>query len=246
MKFSKASGSNTEELLGLTFPNSTPIYVSLGRNNVFVTDEAGRDIAPAPGYLSFWNLLQAASYQKDLLIEVEGWGNPTVRFNDVSFQIGTSTRPMTGIEFYENYLDAVFFKDLINPVPGDYVYNVNPRLNTARSSALQNMSIALPESAPGVYGIITRLDLDGGPFPAPVYPGEVSWDVSFMLSVARLDGEGMVDFELPEGPLHFVDAFSVEQPQGTSILVKLSGGTDTGEGWYEIISPETITLKPNP
>lgn len=187
-----------------------------------------------------------ASYQKDLLIKVEGWDNPTVRFNDVSLQVGTDTRPMSGIEFYENYLDAVFFKELISPVPGDYVYNVNPRRDMVHSpDALQNVSISLPDSAPGVYGIITRLDLDG-PLPVPVYPGEAPWDVSFMLSVARSDDEGMVDFELLKGPLHFVDAFSVEQPQGTSILVKLSGGADTGEGWYEIISPETITLKPTP
>ena len=153
---------------------------------------------------------------------------------------------MSGIEFYENYLDAVFFRDLSNPVPGDYVEIVNPRLARAGNptfdeTALRNMPISLPDGVPGVYGVITRLEV-GGPFSQRSLSGEIPWDVSFMLSVARLDADGAVSFELPKGPLHFVDAFTDEQPKGTSILVRLGGGAGMGEGWYEVVSPERVVL----
>ncbi len=245
--FSKTSGNSIHGLLGLTFPGSTPVYIPLGPPDVSVMDETGRNIAPVPRYQSFWDFVKAASYQKDLRIEVEGWDNPTVHFNTASLQIGTDARPMAGIEFYENYLDAVFFKDLISPVPGDHVYNVNPRLDRLHNpafdeTALRNVSISLPGSAPGVYGIITRLEV-GGPFSYPVSSAEISWDVSFMLSVARSDANGTVSFELPKGPLRFVDAFSAEQPQGTSILVQLGGGAGMGGGWYEVIAPERVAAR---
>ena len=140
----------------------------------------------------------------------------------------------------------MFFRDLINPVPGDYVDDVNPRLDRALNpafdeTALKNVSIPVLDGVPGVYGIITRLEV-GGPFSHPLLPGEVPWDVSFMLSVARSDADGTVSFEVPKGPLHFVDAFSAEQPQGTSILVRLGGGAGMGKGWYEVVVPERVAV----
>lgn len=246
--FSEASvPGSSEGLLGITFPGSTSVYSSLGRSNVLVSGPSGEDIPVSPGYLSFWDLVKAVSYQQDLRIAVEGWDNPKVHFNTATLQIGTETHPMNGIEFYENYLDAVFFKDLSGAVPGEYVHYVNPRFDRARNpafdeSALRTVSIPVPEGAPGVYGIVTRLNVEG-PFSRLAPPGLTSWDVSFMFSVARSGADGTVSFDLPTAPLQFVKAFSAEEPEGTSVLVRLGGGAGAGEGWYEVVAPETLMVR---
>lgn len=192
---------SSEGLLCLTFPSSTPIYTSLGRSTVRVSGASGENIPVAPGYFSFWDLVKAVSYQRDLRIAVEGWDNPTVHFNTASLQIGTEAQPMSGIEFCENYLDAVFFKNLAGAIPGWYFHTVNPRLDKAHNpafdeTALRTVSIPLPGGELGVYGIVTRLDVDG-PFSRPVPFGQIPWEVSLMFNVARSSADGTVSFDLP-------------------------------------------------
>ncbi len=206
-----------EGLLGITFPNSTPVYVSLGSSGYYVQDEDGSRTEVQPGYLSLRNLLRAVSLQRDIETQVSGWDSPTVRFSDVSFQIGTKEKPVTGYTFYKSYMSQVYFDELrLDPELSTYL--INPRLNAEHNSRFENIAfqkvvLNVPSAARDAYGIAMRLDpvetLENTPSGSGLPDGEV-WGEAVSLSVSRADAQGNVSFMIPEGSLHFVKAFTTE------------------------------------
>lgn len=239
--FSKTSAPGSDEgILGLTFPTSKLVYVPLGSPDVYVMDDEGNHPV-LPGYLSLWSLLRGASYQDGLELSVSGWDNPTVRFGDVSFQVGTKARPMMGVSFYESYLGEVFFADL-KPTAGGNTYVIDlsqaaPHRPNLYKSAFQQTAITVPNAEPGVYGVAMRLDVGALRVPLTDDP----WDDAVLLSIARPDAYGRFSFEFPEGPLRFVEAFTAHSEPGTAVLVRLSGA-NFNNGWYDIVAPERVVV----
>ncbi len=247
VKVETKTAGDADGLLSLTFPNSTPVYVPLGSSGIEVEDEVGETIPLAPGYFSLWDMVKAASYQDDLSIEVSGWDNPTVRVNGSSFQVGDEARPMAGADFYESYLDNVLFKDLANSIQPDptYVGIINPRFGDAYGSAfdmdaLERTSLTLENQLPGIYGVVTFLDPQSPPVLKSAFD-DVATDAVFIDQVARLGTDGTAVFQLPQTT--FVEGFGTKPETGTSVLVRLTGGSGIGEGWYEVVPPEDIHVQ---
>lgn len=195
----------------------------------------------APG-----TLLRGASYQDGLELEVSGWDNPTVRFGNVSFQVGTEARPMAGTEFYASYLGEIYFSDLWNGL-GSNPYIVNPDRGARHGpnlyrSAFQESVITVPKAAPGVYGIAMQLDLDDVQLDQPTLTSSLPWSDAVLFSAERADAQGRVSFALPNEPLRFVESFTAESEPGTVVLVRLSG-TDLDNGWYEVVVPKHVATK---
>lgn len=236
-----------EGLLGITFPNSTPVYVSLGSSGYYIQNEDGSRIEVQPGYLSLWTLLRAVSLQKDVETRVSGWDSPTVRFSDVSLQIGTKEKPVTGYTFYKSYMSGVYF-DHLRPDHEAITYLINPRPNAKHNSrfgkvSFQKAVLNVPDAARNAYGIAIRLDpaetLENTPSGSGLPDGEV-WGEAVSLSVSRADAQGNVSFMIPEGSLHFVKAFTTKLGPGAAVLVKLNS---SGTNWYEVVAPESITVR---
>lgn len=244
--FSETSAPGSDEgLLGLTFPASKLIYVPLGSPDAYVMDDEGNHPA-LPGFLSLWSLLRGASYHDGFELEVSGWDNPSVRFGEVSFQVGTEARPMAGAEFYASYLGEIYFADLWNGLGGN-PYIVNPDRGVRHGpnfykSALRETVITMPNAKPGVYGIAIRLDLDDVQLDQPALTSSLPWSDAVLFSVERADAQGRVSFALPNEPLRFVEAFAAESEPGTAVLVRLSG-TDFDNGWYEVVVPKRVAMR---
>lgn len=193
-----------------------------------------------------WSLLRGASFQDGLALEVHGWDNPTVRFGDVSFQVGTEARPMVGAKFYESYLGEIYFAELNSGFEGN-PYIVTPSRVTRYGPNLykggfRQTAITLPNAEPGVYGIAMRLDFDDVSLDQAALASDLHWGGAVLQSVARADAQGQVRFMLPNEPLRLVEAFTAESEPGTAVLVRLSGA-DFDNGWYEVVSPGHATMR---
>jgi len=206
-------------------------------------DEQGFEVLPKLGYLSFWQFLQTVAYENR--VEVKGWDDPVVTLNDATLQLGTPASPMTGAEFYDSYLEAVFYQHLAVGVSDTYSYLMTPHANQTRqadrkTSAFHPVTLSLPWGASGVYGLVARLD--------PANPaidrtrGAAGWDAAFAADVAQPAPDGSLTFTLPKGPLRLSGSFASEQPPGTAVLVKLGSGADD-RGWFEVVAPEKVRVQ---
>ena len=244
---------NYDGFLTLDFPGANRIFVASGANDIRVMREDGTEVSGQPSYVSLWRLLRAASELRSLNISVAGWDNPTVNINEASLQIGTEQQPMKGRDFYDNYLNAVLFGDVINPVIGaSYVDVVNPYLEKALNTAnfeenapLRTLQVdstqGNADGSSDVYGVMVVLDVSG-PLTHRVEngePGDVP-NIGFLMDVARVNQEGQIDVHLPTGKVQFVETLSTNPEPGTAVLVRLTGGTNEFQKWYEIVSSEQI------
>ena len=239
-------------VLTLEFPGATPIGVPLGAPSLVLSDGTALDVTfnmasddmnlefadavipEVPGALSLWNVLKAVGEQSAMPIRVEGDENPVVRLGDVSFRVGTKLRPVNGAEFYDSYLENVFFSDLSRPLNVvEPLYSLNPRVDIGLP--LEETTLEL-DAAPGIYGVITLLDPDtledawlqgetgsGGPYVS--------------LEVLRPGSDPLVA-NLPEAPVRFVKAFRSDSKPSEAVVVRLGGDTN----WYEVVSPEDIAV----
>ena len=242
------------KMLMLTFPNLPPIKVPLGTSSLFINDSGevvwsldsnettkGTEISAVPNALSLWDLLKAIGKQSKLPIRLEGTKNPTVHLGDISFQVGTKLRSVNGNEFYDNYLENIFFRNLVNPIEmkqGFFV--VNPRVDT--DTPLEGTKLELKAAQPGVYGVITVLDPKTlKDFFAKITDySPVDFDVSF--EVIRIKDGNAFSAKLPQEPVRFVKAFGADENIGSAVMVRLDGGSKTG-GWFEVVSPDRITIQ---
>lgn len=236
-------------ILRLAFPESTPVYLSLeGAGTLF--GENGSKLEALPGYLSFWSLLRAVSLQTGVTTSVDGWDNPTVRFNNASLKIATQEEPITGRAFYDSYMEGVYFDELAPwPTSGESsIYLIQPRLNGEYNERFEKVSfqkavLNVSDTDRNAYGIAMRLDpaetFENTPSGSGLSDGEV-WDEAVSLSVSRADAEGNINFRVPKGPLHFVESFTEELDPGAAILVKLN---PSGTNWYEVVAPESIAVQ---
>lgn len=246
-----------DETLTLTFPNTPPIRVPLGApaitlDGTFVylgetsdLSEAalkGEEIPAVPGALSLWNLLKAVSEQSELSIRFEGEDNPVAHLGNISFQVGTKLRPVDGLEFYDSYLENVFFSDLIGSIENVYsTFLLNPRVDIGTPLEETVLEVS---ATPGTYGVVTLLDpktLEDFLANTVGDPGAIALYASF--EVVEFEG-GTLTANLPEQSVRFVEAFTAEPEFGTAVLVRLSG--KAGKGWYEVVSPDEVTLEPTP
>ncbi len=246
---------NHDGFLTLDFPGADRVFVASSANHIRVMREDGTEISGQPSYVSLWRLLRAASELRSLNVSVTGWDNPTVNIDEVSLQIGTEQQPMKGRDFYDNYLSAVLFGDVINPVIGaSYVDVVSPYLEKALNAAnfeenapLRTLQVNSTQGNAGsssdIYGVMVVLDVSG-----PLThrsengePGDVP-DIGFLMDVARVNQEGQLDLHFPAGNVRFVETLSTDPEPGTAVLVRLAGGSNEFQRWYEIVSPEQIRV----
>ena len=203
----------SDEMLTLTFPNTPPIRVPLGAPAITFSDlsttldEAsmttdpikagvrGEEIGAVPGALSLWVLLKAVS-ESGLSVDVEGEDNPVVSLGNVSFQVGTELRSINGAEFYDSYLENVFFRNLIRPIENiDTTFSLNPRVDTG--TPLEETVLEL-DSAPGTYGVVTLLDPSTlKDFLAYTMGDSGAIDLYASFEVVKFEG-GMLTANLPE------------------------------------------------
>ncbi len=243
-----------DKMLTLTFPSLPPVEVPLDSSSLLVNDSGevvwlldsgdiikGTEISAVPSALSLWDLLEAVGKQSKLPIRLEGDKNPTVHLGEVSFQVGTKLRSVNSDDFYDNYLENVFFRDLVDPIEMKQgFFAINSRVDT--DTPLEEAELGLKAAESGVYGIITILAPDTldrylsriiDPFAADFY-------ASF--EVVRVEDGNMFSAKLPEKPVRFVKAFSADKNIGSAVIVRLAGSSETG-GWYEVVSPDRITVQ---
>lgn len=162
-----------------------------------------------------------------------------MHLGSVSFQIGTELRAVAGAEFYNSYLENVFFRDLVRPIENaDNTFLLNPRVDIG--TPLEETVLEL-NTTPGTYGVVTLLDpttLEDFLAYTLGNPGAIDLYASF--EVVEFEG-GTLTANLPEQSVRFVEAFTAEREFGTAVLVRLSG--KAGEGWFEVVSPERITVQ---
>ena len=158
---------------------------------------------------------------------------------------------MKGRDFYDSYLSTVLFGDVINPVIGaSYVDIVNPYYERASSpdfeknAPLHTLQVVSTKSEANnleVYGVMVVLDLAGPLSHNYEYneTGDTS-DIGFLMDVARVNQASQIDVHLPTGNVQFVETLSTNPEPGRAVLVRLTGGSDEFQKWYEVVSPEQI------
>lgn len=243
---------NSADWLTLRFPNGPTVQTFKSTGGIYVEDEDGTSspLAVEPNYFSLWDLLEGVGAQSGLDITVSGWNNPTIRIADASFQVGTAAQPVTGNEFYLSYLQAVVFTEFITPLSLSYIDIVTPRLERRHNpdfdaSAVRRASLTLEGGASGVYGLFTVVD-ENGPLAHKVPPGEARWDIALLTDLIRPAPDGTLNIDVPTASrLRFVEEPSIDPKPGETVLIALPGRA-APEGWYEVVSPENITLEPTP
>lgn len=247
-------GASQQEdgLMRVTLPNETTVYTPLGSPDDYLMDEDGRLMHMAEGYFSFWDLLRNASLHRDLDVSVSGWDNPRVSLGDASFRLGTNATPVSGERFYSAYLGAVLKAEsgasAFDAVDAWGIAFLSPDADAATKARLARLRDArllsttaatLQGAAGGVYGVMTYLEPDSRLAEALLRDG-FPRDAFFLLQPVRLSEGGTLALELPGGSSTFVERFGDEPAPNTSMLVRLGGAGR--EGWYEVVSPENISL----
>ena len=237
--------------LTLAFPGGAYVGVPTGGYTVMFSEGLTFDVTldnfevngfeeiPAePGSVSLWDLLESVGKQSDLSIRVEGDKNPVVHLGGISFRVGTELRSVDGAEFYDSYLTNVLLSSLFVPLGNEQSFSTyNPRVDFG--APLEETALEL-NAAPGTYGVITLLD------PATLENSSLSdeaasSDIHVSLEVVQYDGGAFVA-NLPESSVRLVSAFSADSKPGEAVVVRLG----SGENWYEVVSPEDVTLEARP
>ncbi len=232
-----------EEQLTFTFPGAAPVDVPAGNAASPTISVEGRTVAAAPDALALWNLVRAVSEQSELPVSFAGWDNPVVTIGDASFRLGTQVRPVSGDDFYDNYLEQVLFRSLLEPAmrEGDSisVFVLNRRRDTG--APLQETSLRVANLEPGVYGVAVLLDpgMLTGFLPSDAKPV----DFNVALEVVRVEEGERLTVHLPEGNVRFVEAFAAEPRAGSAVLVKLEGVPAGGRSWFDIIAPARVDVQ---
>ena len=239
-----------DRFLTFDFPKADKVFLASNASDTQYFAEDGELPLAQSSYISLWKLIEAASISRNITIDVAGWNNPTVKFNDTSLQIGTEEQPVKGNDFYGNYLSAVLFGNLVDPFANSgYVYVVNMYNDKTAGASFENAPFrtlqldATPtssESSPAdVYGVAVVLD-SAGPLTRDMADSDDNPGIAFLTDVARVNQEGQLDLHLPAGNVRFVETLSTNPEPGTAVLVRLTGGLEEFQSWYEIISPEQI------
>lgn len=241
--FKKLFADNAYSAFSVTFPGAEPVFVSPRDPNMRVYDEQGVEVLPTLGYLSFWQFVHTVAFQNP--VKVEGWDNPVVTLNDATFQMGNPASPIAGTEFYDNYLEAVFYQYLVADVREEYSHLTTPRTNYVyksdrKTGTFRSVTLSLPPGAAGVYGLVIQLDAANPTIDRPRW--SAARDSAFAADVAQLKPDGTITFTLPKGPLRLSDEFVPEQQPGTAVLVKLSGSGADDRGWFEVVAPEKVKV----
>lgn len=235
---------STGTLLKFDLPSSRPIYVPTGSPDTQYFDGNGEVIPAATNYLPFWKIVQTVALQEAAPITIQGWDTPTVRFGDVSLQIGTRGTPITGREFYESYLWDVFADTLTAAMPHSFTARTigprRPKGVSRKDSAFRETVLRVPGEAAGVYGVVVSVDPKGELIGAPL-SGQKPTDTAFIMQVARASG-GTVTARLPKTQIEFAEKYGALTAPGMAVVVRLAGGDEAGKGWYEIIPPDDITF----
>lgn len=230
-----------DETLRLTFPDSSPVDIPVGRSGAPRVTVEGTEKPAVPGSVSLWNLVTGVSEQSDLAVRFEGWDNPVVHIGNASFQLGTELRQVKGGDFYDQYLENVFFRGLAASIwdtgSAFSTFVLNPRNDVG--TPLREVELELSGATPGVYGVVTMLDPDTL---VGYLPSDADSDVYISVEVVQVDNDSTHPVELPEAPVRFAQRFDADSAAGTAVLVRLSGGFGDGEGWYEVVAPERVTV----
>lgn len=247
------------ELLSIAVPGTTPVFVPLGSSEtssetVFLD---GRSFTRSSEYLSLWNLVERFAINPDARLRITGWDTPTVKLNDVSFELRNEARSIKGSEFYGSYLSAVFYEglapslweeyDSINIVqPENFLYS-RPSKAPRGGLAPQQASLRVGGVAGDVYGVVTYLESQNEVANQPLEDADFK-DATFRLQLGRVTEQGDIRAQFPEGDIAFLESFGYGKSlkPGDSVLVRLAGSDRQSGGWYEVVSPKEVTLEPTP
>ncbi len=240
-----------DRFLTFDFPEADKVFLASNASDIQYFVEDGQLPLAQSSYISLWNLLEAATRSRNIDVGVTSWDNPTVKFNNASLQIGTETQPVRGEDFYNTYLSWLLSGTLVDPfINMDYMYLVNmydeQSANATEHTSLHTLEIdstqTLSESSsPGVYGVVVVLD-SAGPLIRDTYADQVddAPGMAFLTDITRVNQEGQLDLHLPTGEVQFVESLSTNPEPGTAVLVRLTGGSNEFQRWYEVVLPEQI------
>lgn len=237
------------KFLRVSVPGTTAFYVPTASSEeepdeLFINDQSFTRVS---GYLSLWDIVQNFTRNPNARFAISGWENPTLHVNNVSFQLKEEKRTLAGPEFYGSYLGAVFYKELAIDLwpdfdsigilfPEDY-----KRLANRPETTFEDASLGVLGEAGEVYGMITLID-SRNPLGRWFFGGSRKGAGFWMQVVRTTDGQKL-NVRFPQGTVRFNHTFSsTNLKPGDSVLVRLTGSQAEGEGWYEIVSPEDITL----
>ena len=178
--------------------------------------------------ISLWNILQGfAQTTPNVEISVSGWEQPNIRLGELDLTI-SALENTDSQNFYESYLLAAHFQSISNCGVCDSVFYYNIVSEDAKTLGL---SVTTSSREGDVYGLVT---------PTSFNRKSSTSKTEFDLSVMRSNAAGQLEFPSNSPNTTFLETLPDEPQENVSILVKLAGGTNGN--WYEIVSPEDITV----
>ena len=237
-----------DRFLTFDFPKADQVFLASDASDTQYFIDGEEFPLAQSSYISLWKLLEAATRSRNINVDVTGWDNPTIKFNSASLQIGTEMQPVRGEDFYGAYLSWLLTDSLVYPfTDSSYMYMVNmygeQGASTPEYASLHTLQIETTSegSASNVYGVVVILD-SAGPLVRDTYADALddAPGMAFLTDIARTNQKGQIDVHLPTGGVQFVETLSTNPEPGTAVLVRLTGGSNEFQKWYEVVSPEQI------
>ena len=217
------SGDSRNTSIVLNLPDGEVIAFENLLGTVMDLDKVVRRKAD---HVSLWDILAGFAKEAPTAeLSVSGWEQPSIGLGELKLNI-SADGALDAKKFYESYLAALLSEKLSSDL---LFYDGVAITNYVNSSRQLDLNVASVEEA--VYGLITMTSFTHEPFENTT---------NFDLSVTRPNAAGQLEFPSNSPNTTFLKALPDEPQENVSILVKLAGGTN-GD-WYEIISPEDITV----
>jgi len=210
------------------------------------TDENGEplpdDYQVDPEYLLLWDVVSAIVSLSDETLIFRGWNNPTLKFGELSFQIGSEKEPVSGDAVYETYLESVFFDSLIPSSVAYSFFGLHSPTNPF-GSTFRPLRFDVGAEPGDIYGLVTVLDPLESDVEMDLSGERIAASGAFTLDVAPVANDGSLTLEVVSEAIDFTDALGPYPEVGTGILVRLTGMADKNGLGYEIVPPEQIRLE---
>ena len=228
--------TESNNLMVLEFPNKKTFSISslASTRSVFVS---GKTVNSKPGYITLGDLMKALASRRDTAITVKGWDTPTITIDQVSLQMVTDGKGISGSDFYGSYIiDGVTSAGLVNfdeLIADGQGFAIPSSPGEPMGSITHNAGFNIGAKEGTVYAIVSIQKAHFG-----VTDSELQdINLGFYFDVAPASADGKVNLDVSK-------EFELDSSLdiGKAVLVRLSGEFPSGK-FYEVVPPDQITLE---